>query len=254
MTKVFVTGATGTLGSLVVSRLELVNVEVDKFAGDITIMENVREQLKIDYDIVLHLAAMVPVDEIDQRPLRAFDVNVLGTRNLVSGLIDVGLSPHFFYCSTSHVYAPQPGLISESAPVEPLNVYGRTKLMGECIVKDCYPFKHCIARVFSYYHSSQRLPFLYPSLMRRFESEDLTRPFLLNGAESLRDLSTAEYIADKIAALVSVRAEGVVNVGSGKPTSIKDFASRMAPTKLNIVCAGNSNSLVADISRLESLV
>ena len=45
---------------------------------------------------------------------------------------------------------------------------------------------YCIGRIFSFYHPTQTGSFLYPSLQRRFATEDLTKPFRLFGAEDVK--------------------------------------------------------------------
>ena len=111
-------------------------------------------------------------------------------------------------------------------------------------------------RVFSFYHPSQTGTFLYPSLLRRFASEDLEAPFPLFGAEDIRDISPAEELVARIVALAEKRATGVVNIGSGVGTRIADFAQAHAPRPLRVVAASDAppTSLVADISRLRSLI
>ena len=120
----------------------------------------------------------------------------------------------------------------------------------------CIRDSYCIGRIFSFYHPTQSGSFLYPSLQRRFASEDLAQPFRLFGAEDVRDLSLADDLVTHVRALMGKRATGLVNIGSGRGTKIGDFVQSLAPRRLEIINAseGSPTSLVADTARLRQLL
>src|ERR1700690_2275678 len=84
-------------------------------------------------DVVIHLAAAqheanVPDDYF-------FDVNVNGTRTLLEASQRAGVS-RFVYGSTIGVYGEYRGqALDEETPPNPINVYGRSKLAAEQVVK-----------------------------------------------------------------------------------------------------------------------
>jgi nucleoside-diphosphate-sugar epimerase len=143
--------------------------------------------------------------------------------------------------------------------VAPINPYGLSKRLGEQVVEasaTAAGVPYCIGRIFSFYHPTQTGSFLYPSLQRRFASEDLAQPFRLFGAEDVRDLSLADDLVAHVRALMGKQATGLVNIGSGRGTKISDFVQSLAPRPLQIVNAseGAPTSLVADTARLRQLL
>lgn len=258
--RIGITGGRGTLGKILQGQLSADGLACDCFAGDVCRPEELRAWLQAgDFDAVVHFAALVPTQSVQANPARAFQVNVGGTANLVAELGALARKPWLFYASSSHVYQPQPAPILETAPVAPINPYGLSKRLGEQVVEasaTAAGVPYCIGRIFSFYHPSQTGSFLYPSLQRRFASEDLSQPFRLFGAEDVRDLSPADDLVAQVRALMARKATGLVNIGSGRGLKIRDFVQAMAPKPLRIVNAseGAPTSLVADISRLRQLV
>src|SRR2546423_4658159 len=63
-------------------------------------------------------------------PQLAWEVNVEGSRNLLEALVDKP-PDLFLFGSTAAVYQDQQGAMPESSPVNPVDVYGRTKVAGE---------------------------------------------------------------------------------------------------------------------------
>lgn len=85
---------------------------------------------------VIHLAASIVVPESVDRPLLYYDNNTSASRNLLQACADTGVKA-FIFSSTAAVYgAPAEQPIAETAPVDPLNPYGRSKLMTEWMLDD----------------------------------------------------------------------------------------------------------------------
>ena len=101
--------------------------------GDIIDRDTVARVVKrIDY--VIHLAAIVSVDEARENPFETTRVNVIGTLNLLEESFRQGIE-RFVYASSSAVYGEQEKLpITKDAPLRPMNTYGASKLAGEALV------------------------------------------------------------------------------------------------------------------------
>jgi len=258
--RIGITGGRGTLGKILQAQLAASGLTYDCFPGDICRPEELRVWLQAGiFDAVVHLAALVPTQAVQANPARAFQVNVGGTANLVAELGALPRKPWLFYASSSHVYHPQAAPILESAPVAPINPYGLSKRLGEQVVEASVAaagVPYCIGRIFSFYHPMQTGSFLYPSLQSRFAAEDLSQPFRLFGADDIRDLSLADDLVAHIRSLLAKQATGLVNIGSGRGTKIRDFVQSLAPRPLEIVNAseGSPTSLVADTARLRQLL
>ncbi len=254
------TGGRGILGRIAVKQLVELGHDVNLFTGDVGELQALQGWVEqAQFDAMLHFAAVVPTQVVQNDPARAFRVNVGGTANLISALTACRSKPWLFYASSSHVYRPQQEPLREDAPVSPINPYGLSKRMGEQVVEssaDTAGIPWCIGRIFSFYHPEQTGSFLYPTLRHRFATEDLSRPFPLHGVDDVRDLSLADDVVARILALAERQATGIINIGSGRGTKISDFAQSQAPQPLRIVPASSSpaTSLVADISRLRQFL
>lgn len=100
--------------------------------GDVTRIEQLAPVVA-KHDAVIHLAALVGFPLCDAEPRQAEDVNVGGTKNLVSLMHPDQL---LVYASTGSVYGRVDGVCTEEHVPEPLTLYGRTKLEGERISTD----------------------------------------------------------------------------------------------------------------------
>ncbi len=141
--KLLITGATGLLGHALVqeackryavtglarhpgSTLNPCPME----AADLQDADKLRSIVrKIAPDIVIHAAAMVSVDQCQKDPDTAYAVNVEGTRNLLRSL--EGSSCRFLFISTDSVFDGRTGDYREEDAVNPIHIYGKSKLEAE---------------------------------------------------------------------------------------------------------------------------
>ena len=143
MKKILVTGAFGQLGAslcevlsnksiLATGRIITMTEKYRSVELDITNQKNV-EELIHNYkpDIIIHLAAMTDVDGCEKDPEIAFDVNVRATENLLRNF-----RGKFIYISTDYVFDGEKGPYSEDDKVNPVSVYGKTKLYGENLIQE----------------------------------------------------------------------------------------------------------------------
>ncbi len=87
-------------------------------------------------DAVMHFAAHIQVGESNQRPDKYYDNNVVRTLNLLNAMVEAGVK-RFIFSSTAAIFGePQYVPIDEKHPQQPINTYGRTKLMLEHILQD----------------------------------------------------------------------------------------------------------------------
>ncbi len=134
--KVVVTGANGMLGKdlqRVFAGDDLVALKRDDL--DIT---NLNESLKtikrLQPDILIHSAAYTDVDNSELEPEQAYAVNGLGTRNIAMSCEEVKCP--VMYISSDYVFdGTRSEPYNEWDPVNPVNQYGLSKLMGENFVK-----------------------------------------------------------------------------------------------------------------------
>jgi dTDP-4-dehydrorhamnose reductase len=133
-----VTGSEGMLGKDLVGFLRHQNEEVvgwDLPEHDVTDVEKTINGIhQVGPDVVFHLAARTDVDGCEDDLAGATAVNFQGTWAVALGVEE--LSRKMVYVSTDYVFdgkSDRP--YRENDTVNPLSVYGRTKLMGENAIR-----------------------------------------------------------------------------------------------------------------------
>lgn len=149
--KYLITGYKGQLGYDVKRELLKRGVSeenilpLDKDEMDITNKEEVNRVVKnFVPDVIFHCAAWTAVDKAEEAEDACYNVNAVGTKNVVDASIEVGATT--IYMSTDYVFdGTKEGLYTEEDNVNPKSVYGRTKFLGEEEVRR-NP-KHFITRI-----------------------------------------------------------------------------------------------------------
>ncbi|QCS44890.1 NAD(P)-dependent oxidoreductase [Natrinema versiforme] len=150
---VAVTGAAGYIGSRVVAQLRSERPEwsitaIDNFyRGSLERIDDVAvEHVDIRHrdrlwsalegaDIVMHLAAISGVEDCASNPELAYEVNVTGTGNVARFCRQSGAGL-IFPASMAVVGDPRKFPIRATHPRDPLNWYGRTKVVGERLIEE----------------------------------------------------------------------------------------------------------------------
>jgi UDP-glucose 4-epimerase len=118
--------------------------------GDAALLERLFAEHRIE--TVMHFAAKIVVPDSVARPLEYYDNNTCKARVLLAACHKAGVK-HFVFSSTAAVYGdPQGGVADESTPPNPINPYGRSKLMTEWMLKDLAqvsPLRYVILRYFN---------------------------------------------------------------------------------------------------------
>jgi UDP-glucose 4-epimerase len=88
------------------------------------------------FDAVVHFAGLKSVNESVLHPLRYYDNNVVGTVRLVEAMMAAGVKRIVFSSSATVYGVPDRLPIPESAPLDPVNPYGQSKLIVERLLAD----------------------------------------------------------------------------------------------------------------------
>ncbi len=139
--KILLTGANGQLGRCfqdIVSEtdtlLALGSQELD-ISHQSSVVAKVQE---FRPDIIINAAAYTAVDKAESEPERAAAVNTHGPENLALAAKQVGA--RLVHVSTDYVFDGSGQVpYQESDAVNPLGVYGQTKLAGELLVQSILP-------------------------------------------------------------------------------------------------------------------
>lgn len=153
--RVLVTGGAGYIGSHTVIALldagwqvdvvdnlstgsrRLVPKGVPLHVGDVGNQLFMTELLeKIKPEAVVHFAACISVPESVANPLKYYHNNFVNSCRLVEVCVNAGIE-RFIFSSTAAVYGmPKQLPVSEQEPTNPINPYGRSKLMTEEMLRD----------------------------------------------------------------------------------------------------------------------
>lgn len=118
--------------------------------GDINRIETIFKSYKID--AVMHFSAFAYVGESVTSPDKYYSNNLCSTVNLINCMIRNDVKT-FVFSSTCATYGdPEYTPIDEKHPQNPINPYGKTKLMVEQVLKDydyAYGLKYMCLRYFN---------------------------------------------------------------------------------------------------------
>lgn len=217
---ILVTGAGGQLGHDVVRVLGQ-HHEVSGFTSaqwDVTdeaVTWKILTQTRPD--VVVHCAAYTDVDRSQTDTVKAHQINGRATRQLASacGILGVRL----VYISTDYVFdGTQKDEYTELDRPRPVNVYGRTKRLGERWVQRCCP-RHMILRT----------SWLYGTHGRNFVSAILTRAKEGGAIRVVNDQrgcpTYTGHLARMIEQLIHVQAQGVYHTAHAGSCTWYQFAA-----------------------------
>jgi nucleoside-diphosphate-sugar epimerase len=275
--KVFVTGATGFLGSHLVDCLTkrgaavsvLVRSQPDRIVREGTHLCVVRGDLSrpfliSDASTVFHLAAISHVGHALENPRQTFETNTSGTLTVLEAVRRSSSVERLVFVSSAHVYGtPRYVPIDEGHPVRAQEPYAASKLAAEAFVSaysSAYGIPIAIARLFNTYGPRQHPDFVIPSIVKRALTQD---SLTLGNLTPTRDFT---YVDDVVEALLRLAesGEGIYNVASGVEVSIETLVTRVAeilgkPLTISSQRAQRRSAAVeiermwADISRIKAL-
>ena len=200
--------------------------------GDIRDFDLLEKTMR-DVDVVLHLAAQIHVDRSYIEPKLTYDVNVMGTQNVleVARMYD---AKKVIHASTSEVYGSALYVpIDEKHPLNAPHPYGASKIAAD---RMCYAYIQTygmdisIVRLFNVFGPRQR-DVGYGGVISIFTRRVLSNvpPIIYGDGTQTRDYT---YIKDAVRAydLVLNHNEPItepINFGTGKEVSINDLADKI---------------------------
>src|SRR3989344_3281275 len=155
--RILITGGTGTFGRAFIRRILETDVQsivvfsrdefkqyemkrdvndprLDFFIGDVRDLPRLERALN-GVDIVVHAAALKQVPAIEYNPLEAVKTNVQGTQNVIDAALNRNVEKVM--------------VISSDKAVQPINLYGATKLTAErlAVASNAYRGSHGVTRL-----------------------------------------------------------------------------------------------------------
>ena len=239
--KVAVTGASGFVGRYVLDELTKQRVELVAVTRDARRLQNLDESTRVvemdiadqpsdcfarlgKPDILIHLAwDGLP----NYKSMHHFEIELPKQYQFLKTMIEAGL-PSLLVSGTCFEYGMQSGPLSSDTPSKPNNPYGYAKdaLRQQLeYLKLVEPFDLIWARLFYVYGEGQPGASLYPSLKSAVYNGD--KVFNMSGGEQLRDYLPVEEVAMQLVQFALAKAgNGVVNICSGKPISVRRLVER----------------------------
>ena len=262
MTKSFITGGAGFIGShLVEACLErghqvivLDNLSTGKkeniptgnpnlqfIPGDITDLQVVPQiaDRNPDIDYVFHLAALVSVPQAMADPIRAHAINFDASLLLMETFRGRALKK-FVFASSSAVYGDTTTVpVRETAPTQPISTYGADKLMAEHYLKiynDSFKLPSIACRLFNVFGERQDPSSPYSGVISIFFEK--ARASKMGPQESLVIYGDGQqtrdfiYVKDVVNALIflaesEAEQDRVFNLGYGQQTTVTELARKI---------------------------
>lgn len=237
MTEILVTGAGGSLGSVLMrvlseARIESVGIVSPHgprphfgkvISADLCDPRTYEDLVfALSPKVIVHLAAVSQLAAAYADPEHAHELNVEATAQLIKLAEAVGA--RFVYASTDQVFDGEAAPYDEDAATDPLSCYGRTKLGGECYVLT-YRRGLCVRFPLLYgVPETSRAPTWFESTVQAFQEQRRVRLF----ADELRTPLWLDDAARICLQLAQHERAGVVHAGGPERLSRVQMGERIA--------------------------
>lgn len=249
--KILVTGGAGFIGRHVVEDLlnnnqvrifdnfsnsdkelisKLSNLGAEVINGDITNQEDIVSASK-DFEIIIHLAAIISVEESVRNPKKTFEINIEGTKNVLNAC-KINNIKKLIVASSSAVYGEsKPNQqLNENSKLNPISPYGESKLKMELEIKD-FTTKNkinvIILRFFNIFGLGQSPEYagVITKFMEKIQNNQALEIF--GDGKQTRDFVSINDIVSAIKNSITTKNEGTFNIASGKSITIEELAKKM---------------------------
>lgn len=156
-----------------------------------------------------------------------YEVNLQGTLNILAAAAAVGAA--VLVVSSAYVYGAQSGLLSEAAPLSPVNHYGASKAAAELAALPYALAGGRVVRVRPFNHAGpgQSPDFLLPTLVQqlaRIEAGESEPVLKLGNLGSVRDFTDVRDVVQAYPKLLREGENGeVYNLASGRGVSVREL-------------------------------
>jgi len=180
------------------------------------------------FDCIYHLASQPGIMYSFKNPKTYVQNNINATKNLIN-LTKKYLIKKFYFTSSSSVYGLKKKFpINEKAILKPINIYAKTKLECEKILRENFKFTEVdlkIFRPFTVYGPYGRPDMIFLTFLDKLsKKKDF---YLFNNGNYVRDFTYVEDVAEIMALFLNKGILGnyIFNICSGHPLKIIDLIS-----------------------------
>ena len=286
MKKVIITGGAGFIGSSVRSELQkhnyyvyvidnlsfgnrkFIEISDDKFFNiDILDKVNIEEIIfRINPNKIIHLSAIHFIPYCNQHPFESSNINIQGTINILNSAAKLQNLESLLFASTAAVYQISDDAVKENDVINPLDIYGLSKLTGEHLCNEFYlktKIPTIICRFFNAFGPNETNPHLIPEIQNQINSG--LRRIKLGNLTPKRDFIHTSDMAIAMHLLIEKFDNGidVFNLGRGieySVTEIVEAFERQLGEKIDIEIENSRvrkverMHLLADITKLKSYI
>lgn len=225
MSNILVTGSAGFIGQKLVKYLLEAGhrvLELDQMNGDISQPETLAGYADKEIHHVFHLAGKTFVPESWRDPSQFYQVNVMGTVNVLEFCRKTGAGLTYI---SSYLYGEPDYLpVDEIHPVKSYNPYSHSKVMAESacnFYSDHFKVEVTVFRPFNAFGPGQSKLFLISEIISKVMDPAIPVVEVMD----LRPKRDYVYIDDLVhALLLSMEApKGIYNIGSGCSKSVEEI-------------------------------
>jgi len=182
-----------------------------------------------DPDAIVHLAALHYVPYCNANPEEVFEVNAVGTRNLLAAARELSGLDSMVFASSAAVYPPREGANSEASATGPTDIYGKTKLIGEDLTRLFHRETNTAtvtARLFNVYGPNETNEHLIPAILQQVRRGD--RQIELGNLTPRRDFIHVSDVTSALTTLLTEHDDGhaTYNVGTGTEYSVREVVEK----------------------------
>lgn len=284
MKRILITGGAGFIGSAIISELQKQEHEIyvidnlsfgnrkfislpekNFFNADILDKSKMDELIKrINPHKIIHLAAIHFIPYCNQHPFESSNINIQGTINLMKSAVELNTLESFLFASTAAVYPVSDSALAETSVINPLDIYGLSKLAGEHLCNEFHmqtKVPTVICRFFNAFGPNETNPHLIPEIQRQLLAG--TRTIKLGNLKPKRDFIHTHDMANAINLLINKFNKGIdtFNLGRGieyAVTDIVDAFERQLGEKITVeidperIRKVERMHLLADITKLKA--
>lgn len=171
----------------------------------------------VEPDCILNAAAYTAVDRAETDQEKCYKVNADGPAVLAKIASSRGIG--LIQISTDYVFEGSGSTpLDENDPVNPLSVYGKSKLKGERLIQELSPDRSLIVRTSSL-HGQFGINFVH-TMLKLFEEKEEIK--VVN--DQIMSPTWAGWLAEALLDLSTKRAAGIVHASCSGAISWYDFA------------------------------
>ena len=177
---------------------------------------------KIQPGVIIHAAAWTHIDECEKDPERAFHINATATEILAE--LTSRLGCRLVFVSSDMVFDGETGDYKEDDDTRPINIYGKTKLMGEKFIRSVCQ-NYVIARsALIYGHPMTNAGSFSETMLQTLRRGKIMPLF----TDQFRTPILVQNLAQALLEIAGMTVTGTIHLGGGQRVDRYTFGRRLA--------------------------